>query len=373
MTLVRIFGAACLLAVLSGCYQAHVAVIDDGVAVPFGDVATCQIGEKPFRFDLTHPERTAGGGTVYHLGNETLAFKPLTDTLYLTQLNSSGLYRYGYVLRNGETLEVLALNQDIQTDPIVRPSAANVLFKPAPNGWQEIIGAQADLKVFLTGAKLGMMHSVGQCTFRKVVSPDALLINNLTLSMTREQALKLPGAEACELGDVCLPLLPSLAGQISESERASIRFQAAFDPSRIHSVTVTGKELSPKSAAIFLDSMKLGSSRVGPYDLPLSLNYKNQRIDILEIKRQSGADPQQISALMRLSEKLKDFRTGIGDPTFRLAELLVLPAETFSNIKNSANAEAALANLRMRNEPYERIMLKQTDGGKLDFLIELIP
>ncbi len=137
MKLVRIVGAACLLAVLSGCYQAHVAVIDDGVPVPFGGIAACQIGEKPFRFDLTHPERTASGGTVYRLGNETLAFKPLTDTLYLTQLNSSGLYRYGYVLRNGETLEVLALNQDIQTDPMVRPSAANVLFKPAPNGWQE--------------------------------------------------------------------------------------------------------------------------------------------------------------------------------------------------------------------------------------------
>ncbi len=241
MTLVRIFGAACLLAVLSGCYQAHVAVIDDGVAVPFGDVATCQIGEKPFRFDLTHPERTAGGGTVYHLGNETLAFKPLTDTLYLTQLNSSGLYRYGYVLRNGETLEVLALNQDIQTDPIVRPQRCErpvqtCAKRLAGNNWRA-----GRPQSFPDSAKLGMMHSVGQCTFRKVVSPDALLINNLTLSMTREQALKLPGAEACELGDVCLPLLPSLAGQISESERASIRFQAAFDPSRIHSVTVTEK------------------------------------------------------------------------------------------------------------------------------------
>lgn len=101
MGLSRIGGATLLLAALSGCYQARVPAIESGDAVPFGDIASCKVRDKHLRFDLTHPEPTAGGGTIYRLGNETLAFKKLSDTLYLAQLNSSGMYRYGYVMRNG--------------------------------------------------------------------------------------------------------------------------------------------------------------------------------------------------------------------------------------------------------------------------------
>lgn len=373
MSLTRIGGAAFLLTALTGCYQARVGVIEDGVPLPFGEIATCRIGDKPFRFDLTHPEPTAGGGTIYRLGNETLAFKPLNETLYLAQINSSGLYRYGYVLRNGNGVEVLALRQEVWTDPAARPSAASILFKPAQNGWQEMMGTRADLAAFLTGAKLGMMHSVGQCTFRKAVSPDTPWVKGLRLSTTREQALNLPGAGACDLGDVCLPLSPATLARVPAAERGDVRIQVAFDPDRVRSLTLTAKGLSPASTPIVLDDVGIGFSRAGPYDAPLVMSLNDGRLDALEAKVQAGGDPLRTAALLRPVERLKDLPSALVDPTFRSAELLVLPAETFATVQGLANAEAAMAEVRKRQGAYVRTVIKRSAAGRIDAILEIVP
>ncbi len=251
MGLSRIGGATLLLAALSGCYQARVPAIESGDAVPFGDIASCKVRDKHLRFDLTHPEPTAGGGTIYRLGNETLAFKKLSDTLYLAQLNSSGMYRYGYVMRNGSGLEVLALRDEIDADPNVRAIAPNILFKPAQHGWQEMVATRDDLAAFLRGAKLGMMRSVGECSIRKAVPLDTPLAKGLRLSTTREQAMKLPAAEACDLGDVCLPLSPTTIERVPAAERAGVRIQVAFEADRVKSVTLTAKGISQPTRESF--------------------------------------------------------------------------------------------------------------------------
>ncbi|GEM_PF-766209 len=331
-----------------------------------------QIGDKPFRFDLTHPEPT-GGGTIYRLGDETLAFKPLNETLYLAQLNSSGLYRYGYVLRNNDGVEVLALRQEVHSDATVRSSAANILFKPAQNGWQEMMGTRSDLSAFLTGAKLGMMHSVGQCTFRKAISPDTPLTKGLRLSTTREQALKLPGAEPCDLGDVCLPLSPATLERVPAAERAGVRIQVAFDPDQVRSVTLTAKGLSPTSTLAVLGDVGQGTSRAGPYTLPLVMALNDARPDILRAKREFGGDPQKAAALLRPIERLKDLPGLLVDPSFRSAELVVLPAEIFVSVRDLSSAEQAAAKVRGDGGPYVRTILRQVGTGKLDASVEIVP
>lgn len=51
------------------------------------------------------------------------------------------------------------------------------------------------------------------------VPADAPITKLLPISTTREQALKIPGAEECELGDVCLPLTSMAAAKLSPLRR----------------------------------------------------------------------------------------------------------------------------------------------------------
>ncbi|WP_156311772.1 hypothetical protein [Methylobacterium platani] len=373
MGLSRIGGATLLLAALSGCYQARVPAIESGDAVPFGDIASCKVRDKHLRFDLTHPEPTAGGGTIYRLGNETLAFKKLSDTLYLAQLNSSGMYRYGYVMRNGSGLEVLALRDEIDADPNVRAIAPNILFKPAQHGWQEMVATRDDLAAFLRGAKLGMMRSVGECSIRKAVPLDTPLAKGLRLSTTREQAMKLPAAEACDLGDVCLPLSPTTIERVPAAERAGVRIQVAFEADRVKSVTLTAKGISPANSGIILDDVSLGLSRFGPYDTPILLSFNNRRVDMLAVRQLAAWNPQRAAEQMRSLDQFKDVSATVRDPAFRSAEILIVPAEAFATIQGFATAEAAMADLRQRQAPYHRIVLKQSGAGKIDATLELVP
>jgi len=236
-----------------------------------------------------------------------------------------------------------------------------------------MMGTRADLSAFLTGAKLGMMHSVGQCTFRKAVSPDTPWVKGLRLSTTREQALKLPGAEACDLGDVCLPLSPATLARVPAAERGDVRIQVAFDPDRVHSLTLTAKGLSPASTLIVLADVGIGLSRTGPYDAPLIMALNDGRIDVLKAKAQAGGDPQRAAALIRPVEGWKDLPTALVDPAFRSAELLVLPAETFATVQGFANAEAAMAEVRKRQSPYVRTLLKRSTEGKIHATLEIVP
>ena len=92
-------GLALMLPLLASCYQSKMSIIEDGVALPFGDIASCRINDKPLSFDLTKPERTAAGGLTYRANNELLAFKRISDTLYLAQVPTGGVYKFGYLIK----------------------------------------------------------------------------------------------------------------------------------------------------------------------------------------------------------------------------------------------------------------------------------
>ncbi|MCP1561420.1 UNVERIFIED_ORG: hypothetical protein M2438_000424 [Methylobacterium sp. SuP10 SLI 274] len=216
------------------CYQSKTGVIKDGVALPSGDVASCRINGKTVNADFTKPVTAAAGGVTYRVGNEVLAFKRISDTMYLTQVATSGVYKFGYLLKNGDAVDVLSLKAGAVADAANQARAANILFKPAPDDWTEMVGDRTEIEAFLMGAKLGSMQSAGECRFRMAVPADAPITKLLRISTTRVQALKIPGAEECELGDVCLPLTSMAAAKLSPPEKAGFRYQVAFDPDRVH-------------------------------------------------------------------------------------------------------------------------------------------
>ncbi|MCJ2128194.1 hypothetical protein [Methylobacterium sp. E-045] len=366
----RIGGLALMLPLLAGCYQSKMSIIEDGVALPFGEIASCRINDKPLSFDLTKPDRTAAGGLTYRANNELLAFKRISDTLYLAQVLTGGVYKFGYLMKAGDGVDVLSLKPGSQSDAGHQNRAANILFKPAGD-WAEMAGDRADIEAFLMGAKLGSMQSVGQCQFRKAIPRDAAITNLLKLSTTRDEALKLPGAEECDLGDICLPPSSVLASKLSAEEKAGYRYQIAFHPDRVRSITVTATAVTAASMAAILTESNVVVSSVGPYETPLSLRLNDFEVDMFRMK-QLAADPKWKLELSRVVENLKDFVVMVSDSTFRNNQMLNVPAETFIKLSGVASAGAAFNLIWQRDYPYSRLVLDRSGRDKVNIRIEYV-
>lgn len=372
MKRIQIAVFAAMLPVLAGCYQSKTSVIEDGLALPFGDVASCRINGKTVSADFSKPVKTAAGGVIYRVGNEVLAFKRISDTLYLTQLATGGVHKFGYLLKNGDAVDVLSLKPEAAADPSNQSRAANILFKPAADDWTEMVGDRAEIEAFLMGAKLGSMRSAGECKFRKAVPADAPITKLLRLSTTREQALKIPGAEECELGDVCLPLTAAAAARLSPAEKAGFRYQVAFDPDRVQSVKIVARAVSPASALAISDDLGTGVSRVGPYDALLAFALNGIELDMLRVKEHAG-DAKWVEQVKHATERTKDMPAMMAAPDFRVFRTTMLPAETLATLQGLPSSDRALAQIRQSGSPYLRMTISRAGTDKVDMTTEIVP
>lgn len=364
----RIGGLALMLPLLAGCYQSKMSIIEDGVALPFGEIASCRINDKPLSFDLTKPEKTAAGGLTYRANNEVLAFKRISDTLYLAQVLTGGVYKFGYLMKAGDGVDVLSLKPGSQSDAGHQNRAANILFKPAGD-WAEMAGDRADIEAFLMGAKLGSMQSVGQCQFRKAIPRDAAITTLLKLSTTRDEALKLPGAEECDLGDICLPPSSVLASKLSGDEKAGYRYQIAFHPDRVRSITVTAKAVTPANMFTILNDSNVVVSSIGPYEKPLMLRLNDFEADMFRVNHLK-ADPKWMAGLNRAIEKVSDIVATVSERDFRTNQMLSVPAETFTKLSGATTASSAFSLIQQRGYPYSRIVLDRFGQDKINVTME---
>ncbi len=94
---------------------------------------------------------------------------------------------------------------------------------------------------------------------------------------------------------------------------------------------------------------------------------------MLAVRQLAAWNPQRAAEQMRSLDQFKDVSATVRDPAFRSAEILIVPAEAFATIQGFATAEAAMADLRQRQAPYHRIVLKQSGAGKIDATLELVP
>ena len=74
-----------------------------------------------------------------------------------TQVATGRVYKFGYLLKNGDAVDVLSLKAGAVADAANQARAANILFKPAPDDWTEMVGDRTEIEAFLMGAKLCSM------------------------------------------------------------------------------------------------------------------------------------------------------------------------------------------------------------------------
>lgn len=207
--MMRVFPALLAALVLSGCYFSNERLFPDGEPLTWAERITCTgefSNDRPFTVDLKAASKTSDG-VEYALhdpgdnSNIPLTFKRIEDDLYLIEVRDR-TYKYGYALRQGQGFNLLSFGPGDKNDTMKSAKQNNVLISSASQGWSELVGRKADVRKFLMSPRIAELAVAGRCSFASQASKKQVF-GILSASATKDEALKLPGAEACD-SDVCL-------------------------------------------------------------------------------------------------------------------------------------------------------------------------
>lgn len=231
---------------LSGCYFSNERLFPDGDPLTWADRITCSgefSNDRPFTVDLKAASKT-NDGVEYALrdpsDNSTtpLTFKRIDDDFYLIEVRDRN-YKYAYALRHGQGFNLLSFGPGSKEDTIKSARQNNILIGAASQGWSELVGRKADVRKFLMSPRIPELAVAGRCTFAKP-SSKMQVFGFLSASTTKDEALKLPGAEACD-ADVCF-----LGPALGYSDPTSAHMRVEFGEGGIRRAVLSAKDTRTK-------------------------------------------------------------------------------------------------------------------------------
>lgn len=244
--MMRSVSALLLTLVLSGCYFSNERLFPDGDPLTWADRLTCTgefSNDRPFTVDLKAASKTSDG-VEYALhdpgdnSNTPLTFKRIEDDLYLIEVRDR-TYKYGYALRQGQGFNLLSFGPGDKSDTVKSAKQNNVLIGQASEGWSELIGRKADVRKFLMSPRISELAVAGRCSFA-TPSSKKQVFGILSASATKEEALKLPGAEACD-SDVCV-----VGPALGFSDPTAGLFRVEFDATGVRRAVLSIKDTRTK-------------------------------------------------------------------------------------------------------------------------------
>ena len=96
------------------------------------------------------------------------------------------------------------------------------------------------------------------------------------------------------------------------AEEAGFRYQVAFDPNRLPSVTIAAQAASRGSALGIAGDLGMGVSWGGPYDARLAFTLNDTELNMLRVKEHAG-DAKVVERVDRPSDCVSDTRDRCDD------------------------------------------------------------
>ncbi|MBD2746136.1 hypothetical protein IC232_05415 [Microvirga sp. BT688] len=356
---------------LAGCFESKTKAIEVGEDVGFPSKAFCTtLGKKKIE-QLPAPEIEPNGGVIYRSDGKPnkFAFKKVNKNLYLAQEETQGKYRFGYLWRDDKKLRTLVFPPQITEGTRKSVENAGLTLSPQADGFQELVGKQADLQRFLLSPNIDNLVAFSECSFDKPADWDPPLIGQVRKNMSREEVMSLPGATEC--GDnICFSDL-GLARINPRSQRnGSGQIRVKFSEQGVNRISVRAKGLDLGWQEGLLNKT-VQSLLLVPYTgdegafVFLQVNGDQVLYSGPDATKLSDDVAKRLGTFHQEIQRRSHVANIFSNQSIRFLRIVLTDSKGIEAIKDLADLNAAIHELGLQNRPYIDFTLeREKDVGQ---------